>query len=184
MKENEAGVLKGKVNFKQLADKTGKAMANVAQGVGKGAVSIVDKTKKAAEKSQRAILDAIDQNGNGEIDIEDVIIMGLKVPGIRIDRELFLRKELQAKFPSEMVDDAVAYNPLHAKIPTNIIDGIADEAIKIEEKYLTIGCIIVRYFLVSIFLFCFCAYWGTTILRKMSWVTTHQIWVKLHSWEG
>ena len=53
--------------------------------------------------------------------------MGLKVPGIRIDRGLFLRKELQAKFPSEMMDDAVAYNPLHAKIQTNIIDGIADE---------------------------------------------------------
>lgn len=134
MKENDAGVLKGKVNFKQLADKTGKAMANVVQGVGKGAVSIVDKTKKAAEKSQRAILDAIDQNGNGEIDIEDVIIMGLKVPGIRIDRELFLRKELQAKFPSEVIDDAVAYNPLHAKIPTNIIDGIADEVIKYERN--------------------------------------------------
>ena len=43
MKENEAGVLKGKVNFKQLADKTGKTIANVAQGVGKGTVSIVDK---------------------------------------------------------------------------------------------------------------------------------------------
>lgn len=60
--------------------------------------------------------------------------MGLKVPGIRIDRELFRRKELQAKFPSEMMDDAVAYNPLHAKIPTNIIDGIADEAIKYERN--------------------------------------------------
>ena len=79
-------------------------------------------------------MDAIDPNGNGEIDIEDVIIMGLKVPGIRIDRELFLGKELQAKFPSEMLDDAVAYNPLHAKIPTNIIDGIADEAIKYERN--------------------------------------------------
>lgn len=32
------------------------------------------------------------------------------------------------------MDDAVAYNPLHAKIPTNIIDGIADEAIKYERN--------------------------------------------------
>lgn len=31
MKENDAGVLKGKVNFKQLADKTGKAIANTSK---------------------------------------------------------------------------------------------------------------------------------------------------------
>ena len=30
-KENDAGVLKGKVNFKQLADKTGKAIANTSK---------------------------------------------------------------------------------------------------------------------------------------------------------
>ena len=77
--------LRNLLYFKELAGKAGRATADVAQHVGKGAVVVAEKTKELTEKSQQAILGAIDQNGNGEVDIEDVIIMGLKVPGIRID---------------------------------------------------------------------------------------------------
>lgn len=94
--------------------------------------TIADKTKELAAKSQNAILGAVDQNGNGEIDIEDVIIMGLKVPGIRIDRAAFLRKELQKNYPKEVIEDAIEYNPMHAGIAANVIDKIADEVIKYE----------------------------------------------------
>lgn len=58
--------------------------------------------------------------------------MGLKVPGIKINRETFLRKELFKRFPQEVIDDAVAYNPLHAKIPQEDIEKIADEVIQYE----------------------------------------------------
>ena len=81
---------------------------------------------------QQAILNAVDQNGNGEIDIEDVIIMGLKVPGIRINRANFLQSELQKNYPQEVIDDAIAHNPLHANIPQEAIDRIANEVIKYE----------------------------------------------------
>ena len=90
------------------------------------------KTKDVATKSQQAIFNAIDQNGNGQIDIEDVIIMGLKVPGIRIDRTNFLQGELKKNYPQSVIDDAIAHNPLHAKIPTSEIDKIADGVIKYE----------------------------------------------------
>ena len=59
-------------------------LKSMAGEVSKTAVAAVDKTKELAAKSQAAILGAVDQNGNGEIDIEDVIIMGLKVPGIQL----------------------------------------------------------------------------------------------------
>lgn len=104
----------------------------VADGVSKAASAVADKTKELASKSQTAILGAIDQNGNGEVDIEDVIIMGLKVPGIRINRANFLQKELHKNFPQETIDDAIENNPLHAGIPTKMIDKIADEVIKYE----------------------------------------------------
>ena len=39
----------------------------------------------AVEKTKQAIINAIDENGNGEIDLEDVIIKGLKIPGIKIN---------------------------------------------------------------------------------------------------
>jgi hypothetical protein len=60
--------------------------------------------------------------------------MGLKVPGIRIDRTAFLQKELQMKCTQEQIDDAIAHNPLHAKIPLEVIDKIADEVIKYERN--------------------------------------------------
>ena len=125
---------KPKIDLKGLADKAGKATVNAAQGVGKAAASVADKTKELSEKSQQAILGAIDQNGNGEVDIEDVIIMGLKVPGIRINRSQFLQAEFKSKLPQETIDTAIAYNPLQAQIPTELIDRIADEVIKYERN--------------------------------------------------
>ena len=125
---------KPKINIKDLADKAGKATVGAAQSVGKTAIAATEKTKELTEKSQQAILNAIDQNGNGEVDIEDVIIMGLKVPGIRIDRAQFLQTEFKTKLPQEVIDDAIAFNPLHAKIPSELIDKIADEVIKYERN--------------------------------------------------
>lgn len=107
-------------------------MASVAEKVGKITTDIVSKTTEGVDKTKDAVLHAIDQNGDGEIGIDDVIIMGLKVPGIKINREAFLRKELFKRFPQEVIDDAVAYNPLHAKIPQEDIEKIADEVIQYE----------------------------------------------------
>ena len=129
---NNAEKTKKKFDLKQLTDDLGKAAASAADTVGKTAVAVADKTKEVTTKSQQAILGAIDQNGNGEIDIEDVIVMGLKVPGIRIDRTAFLQKELQTKCSPEVMNDAIAHNPLHANIPLEVIDKIADEVIKYE----------------------------------------------------
>lgn len=134
IKDNATDGTKKKFDFKKIADNVSKAATTAADSVGKTAVAVADKTKDVATKSQQAILGAIDQNGNGEIDIEDVIVMGLRVPGIRIDRAAFLQKELQMKCTQEALDDAIAHNPLHAKIPLEVIDKIADEVIKYERN--------------------------------------------------
>ena len=131
-KNNVEDSMKKKRDLKSIASDIGKAATTAADSVGKTACVVADKTKTAATKSQQAIMGAIDQNGNGEIDIEDVIIMGLKVPGIRINREQFLKKELQNKFPQDVIADAITNNPMHAKIPPEVIDKIADEVIKYE----------------------------------------------------
>ena len=123
---------KKKLDMKSIAGSIGKTATTVIDNVSKTAVAVTEKTKDLATKSQQAVLGAVDQNGNGEIDIEDVIVMGLKVPGIRIDREAFLQKELQNKVSQQVIDDAIAHNPLHAEIPTEEIDRIADEVIKYE----------------------------------------------------
>ena len=90
------------------------------------------KSKEVAIKSKNSIVNVIDQNGNGEVDIEDVIILGLKTPGIKINREKFLRKEFENHLPQKTVEDAIAFNPAYAEIDPDFIDNIADEVIKYE----------------------------------------------------
>ena len=93
--------------------------------------------EKGLEKVKNGIITAIDENGNGEIDIEDVIIKGLRIPGIKIKREEFLRKELFKRYPQDVIDIAVAESPMKAKIPVKEIDKIADDVIKFERNFVS-----------------------------------------------
>lgn len=104
----------------------------MASTAGKAVVSTANKTKDIAVSSKEAVVSAIDQNGNGEVDIEDVIIMGLKTPGVSIDRAEFLQKELFKNFPQSVIDKAISTTPAKAGIPSEAIDKIADEVIQYE----------------------------------------------------
>lgn len=92
------------------------------------------KLKETLDTAKDTVINAIDANGNGELDIEDVIILGLKVPGIRISREDFLRKEFLKRFPKDIIETAVANTPAQAGIPVEEIDRIADDVIKFERN--------------------------------------------------
>lgn len=105
---------------------------NAVNNVNRIAVDASEKAKDVVSESQKKIINIIDENGNGEIDIEDVIIMGLRVPGVRINRAEFLKKEFYKFYPQEVIADAIAYNPSHAKIPLDVINKIADEVIQYE----------------------------------------------------
>lgn len=113
---------------------TGMGISKIANATGETAKTIAKKTASSVTKSKDLIVQAIDQNGDGQIDIEDVIFMGLSVPGIRINREDFLKKELFKYYPQEVIEDAVKYNPAHANIKKEDIDKIADEVIKFERN--------------------------------------------------
>ena len=93
--------------------------------------------EKCLGKIKNGIITAIDANGNGEIDIEDVIIKGLRIPGIKIKREEFLRKEFFKRYPQDVIDIAVAESPMKAKIPVKEIDKIADDVIKFERNFVS-----------------------------------------------
>ena len=115
-----------------MKEKLMQKISDLAERVEDAAEIVVDKAKVTADKTQAAVVGAIDQNGNGEADIEDVIIMGLRVPGIRVDREAFLRKEFLKRYPQEVIDDAVARTPALAGIKAEDVDLIADEVIQFE----------------------------------------------------
>ena len=106
----------------------------VAGAAGRAGAKAADKVKKTATKTNAAVIEAIDENGNGEIDIEDIIIKGLKTPGVRINRTDFLKKELFKNYTQATIKDAVVFNPAHAGIPLEEVDKIADEVIKYERN--------------------------------------------------
>ncbi len=88
------------------------------------------KTKEIVIKSKDSVVQAIDQNGNGEIDIEDIIIIGLRTPGVKIDRANFLQKELFKNHPQDVIDKAIEETPAKAGISKEETDKIANEVIK------------------------------------------------------
>ena len=98
------------------------------------ATGLVSKTKDAVTKTQEKMINAVDANGNGEIDVEDIIIWGIRTPGVGVDRAEFLKKEFMKNYPQQVVEDAIANNPAHAGIPREDIDKIADEVIKFERN--------------------------------------------------
>ncbi len=114
--------------------KVGETLSGLANDFGKFTMNVAGQAKNAVTKSQESVLSVIDANGNGEIDIEDIIIMGLKVPGVGINRSEFLQREFFKKYPQAIIDDAIANNPAHAQIPSDVIDKIANDVIQYERN--------------------------------------------------
>lgn len=77
---------------------------------------------------------ALDANNDGTIDIQDVIILAVRTPGVHVTRDSFLRKELFKNYPEEVIEDAIARTPALAGIAPEEIDRIADEVIKFERN--------------------------------------------------
>lgn len=110
----------------QLIDATGKIATNIS-----------DKTKDIVVKSKDTVITAMDVNGNGKVDIEDIIILGLKTPGISVNRSEFLSKELMKNHSKEIINQAIATTPANAGIPSEEINLIADNVIEFERNCVT-----------------------------------------------
>jgi membrane protein len=66
------------------------------------------------------------------IKFETVLIESTKLPMVKIDRELFLRKELRDRYTQEIVEKAIQYNPAYAGICVEDINKIAKSCIAAE----------------------------------------------------
>ena len=117
------------------------ALKNKVTGMVKGAenaaTGLVGRAKDTVTKTRTKMIDVVDANGNGQVDVEDIIMLGMKVPGVRVNRADFLRSELMKNYPQQVIDDAIAYTPAHAGIPREAVDKLANEVIKYERNCVT-----------------------------------------------
>ena len=71
------------------------------------------------------------------LDINQIIHRAIQVPGVKIDRAAFLRKELIKYYSEDTVAEAIRYNPARAGIPRSAIDTLAKNAIDYETNKVT-----------------------------------------------
>lgn len=68
----------------------------------------------------------------GGMNLETILNTVMKWPGVRIQRDLFLRKELKKDFSDEVIEKAIATNPAQAGIPKKTIHSISNAVINFE----------------------------------------------------
>lgn len=69
-----------------------------------------------------------DKEGSGELWYR-VLRSALRLPGARLDRDRFLRKELGHYFEEDQVEEAIRTTPAKTRIPKRIIDKIGRDCI-------------------------------------------------------
>ncbi len=123
-----------KEKAKMVIDAVGKGGKMAAEKAQQAAGALGEGGRKAAQKTKEAVIGAMDQDGNGQIDSTDLILMSLKVPGVKINRTEFLQKELFKYCKQEQIDQAIAATPAKAGIDPKIIDKVVDAVIKFERN--------------------------------------------------
>lgn len=128
-----------KIDFEKIKSKTNETLnnatdvaKNVGENIGKTSTKIVKGATEKVDQTKEQLMKKMDQNGDGQVTIEDVIIMALKIPGIKINREEFLKKEFSRYYSDEIVRNIVEKNPLYANIPIETVDKIAKDVIQAE----------------------------------------------------
>lgn len=109
-------------------------LKGVIENTGNEVKKAVSKGKDIVFDSKDKVFDALDINKDGRVDTEDIIILGLRIPDVHIDREEFLRKQFLKNYSNDVIQDAIKFNPAHAGITVEEIDYIADQVIQYERN--------------------------------------------------
>ena len=92
---------------------------------------------KMAAKEENDLSTVELTEGKGEQAFQQVLSTAIKLPGVRIDRETFLRRELSKYCSADIVEAALMKNPAQAQIDQKIIDQIANSCISNETTRVT-----------------------------------------------
>ncbi len=119
-----------------IADGASKVGSGIAEGASKVGSGIADGASAVTSKTQEAIMGALDVNGDGELDMQDIITLSLKIKGVLVDRAEFLR-ETFSNYSADIVETAVSKSPQIADIPPKKLNKIAHKVSKQKNKFLS-----------------------------------------------
>lgn len=138
MAEIKKTVDKVKKTVQNAGKKMGKGGKTVAKKVGasisKGSKTAAKRTQNAVKVTEKKLIKALDQDGNGVVDSTDIILMAIKMPGVCIKRDSFLRKEFARHCSKEKIEEAIKTTPAQAGINSALIEKVANETIKYERN--------------------------------------------------
>jgi hypothetical protein len=116
----------------ELAKNVSGGLDELAKNVSGGVDAVVNKAQEIQGAVTDEVVKNVDVNGDGQVDIEDVIILAFRIPGVSVDRDSFLRKELGTRYPDDVIDKVVETTPMKAGIAPEDIDEIVDAIIQNE----------------------------------------------------
>ncbi|MCQ2530915.1 MAG: hypothetical protein MJ086_06640 [Lachnospiraceae bacterium] len=130
----ESAVAFGKDVASKMKKSVGEAIEKEKEekNIAKTVKKVAETGKTTAVTVKDKVVGTLDQDKSGQVDIGDIIILAFKTPGVKINRESFLRKELFKKYPEEVVNDAVARTPALAGITPEDIEKISNDVIESE----------------------------------------------------
>lgn len=89
-------------------------ISNVAENTKNAVIKGKDNVISTGRDAKAAVMNKLDVNSDGTVDIEDIIILGMKTPGVKVDRASFLMKELKNTFGEARTTKAIAETPFAA----------------------------------------------------------------------
>lgn len=93
---------------------------------------IVRKVKSTAIAAKEAVDEKIQ-----EIDVEELVCSAMRLPGAKVNRSEYLKKQLRKYYPESMVEEAIRTNPAKAGVTKKGIENLAKETINFETNQVT-----------------------------------------------
>lgn len=69
-----------------------------------------------------------------ELSLENILMLAIRTPGVKIKRDAFLRKELRRYCREDVIEEAIKGNPAKAGISKDLINKVARSVIEYETK--------------------------------------------------
>lgn len=119
------------------ANETGKKAIELATGTAELTEKVASESIKGFEKYKNEIMEKLDVNHDGTVDIQDIIIIAMRMPGVRVNREAFLRREMIRNYSQEQIEKAIDTNLIEAGVSLDEIDKMANHVIAFETTQVT-----------------------------------------------